>query len=173
VILLEHNPGILIYSDAVQDNNQQRLDIITATPRITFGAAFMSQVGGDPSIFCWEGHFERPVGFTPRKLDSREDFKLPKEFSIGLVSFYALLPWSDVITTKDWGQTNLSSRPTVEVRSQVSEIAPCTSHNCPTAKWTFEGGASLWCFNTFGQDREISSSNRVFRWPRHRGYSQV
>jgi hypothetical protein len=76
-------------SDAVQDNNPQRLDIITATPRITFGAAFMSQVG--PACCShWEGHFQRQAGFTQRKLDPREDVKLPKEFSIGLVSFYPL-----------------------------------------------------------------------------------
>ena len=48
-------------SGLVLGNNPQRLDITTATLPITFGAAFMSQVGGSPAVlsvgdnFDWEG----------------------------------------------------------------------------------------------------------------------
>jgi len=38
-------------SGLVLGNNLQRLDITTATLPITFGAAFMNQVGGSPAVF--------------------------------------------------------------------------------------------------------------------------
>lgn len=54
---------------------------------------------GNPTNHFWSCLHES--GFTPRKLDPREDFKLPREFCIGL--------------------TNLTSRPTIE-QSELSKV---------------------------------------------------
>lgn len=52
----------------------------------------------------------------------------------------------------------------------MSELAPCASYKHLAAKRTFQGGASRWCPDPFGEDNEVCASNRVFCRPRYRGY---
>jgi len=83
----------------IEDHLEQSLDVIFCGINPGQQSAEIGHHYGNPTNHFWSCLHES--GFTPRKLDPREDFKLPKEFSIGL--------------------TNLSSRPTIE-QSELSKV---------------------------------------------------
>jgi len=72
----------------IEDHLEPGLDVIFCGINPGQQSAEIGHHYGNPTNHFWSCLHES--GFTPRKLDPREDVKLPKEFFIGLVRFYTL-----------------------------------------------------------------------------------